>query len=186
MAAILPALRVDAPDTKLSRYFLPYQVRWINDASPMCLAEKSVRIGWTFADALKNVRKRLLHKNRDYLFATKDEASAVEYMRTVQRHADLFNFSKNQLSVAEKIFPRSEPDVAQDYFSLRKIYSGKRWVFTEGRNLLNAASHCDIAWAGALASQADLNAPPCGEIYLFPNTRMSQIVLARQVRALDG
>ena len=49
----------------------------------MCLAEKSVRIGWTFADALKNVRKRLLHKNRDYLFATKDEASAVEYMRTV-------------------------------------------------------------------------------------------------------
>ena len=92
----------------------------------------------------------------------------------------------NQLSVAEKIFPKGEPDVAQDYFSLRKIYSGKRWVFTEGRNLLNPASHCDIAWAGALASQADLNAPPCGEIYLFPNTRMSQIVLARQVRALDG
>jgi hypothetical protein len=92
----------------------------------------------------------------------------------------------NQLSVAEKVFPRSEPDVAQDYFALRKIYSGKRWVFTEGRNLLNSASHCDMAWAGALASQADVNPAPCGEIYLFPYTKMSQVVLARQVRALDG
>ena len=64
MAAILPALSVDAPDKKLSRYFLPYQVRWINDASPMCLAEKSVWIGWTFADALKNVRKRRRHRSR--------------------------------------------------------------------------------------------------------------------------
>lgn len=62
MPAILPSLTLDAPDKKLSRYFLPYQIRWIHDPSPMCLAEKSVRIGWTFADALKNVRKRLLHK----------------------------------------------------------------------------------------------------------------------------
>jgi len=60
----------------------------------------------------------------------------------------------NQLSVAEKIFPQSEPDVAQDFFSLRKLFVGKTWKFTEGRNLLNPASHGDIAWAGALASHA--------------------------------
>ncbi len=60
----------------------------------------------------------------------------------------------NQLSVAEKIFPRDEPDVAQDYFSLRKLFVGKTWKFTEGRNLLNPASHGDLAWAGALASHA--------------------------------
>ena len=101
MPAILPSLTLDAPDKKLSRYFLPYQIRWIHDQSPMCLAEKSVRIGWTFADALKNVRKRLLHKNRDYLFATKDEASAVEYMRTVQSHAELFNYTKYIVSHGE-------------------------------------------------------------------------------------
>jgi len=40
------------------------------------LAEKSVRIGWTYADAFKNVRKRLHFPNRDYLFATKDYQSA--------------------------------------------------------------------------------------------------------------
>jgi phage FluMu gp28-like protein len=63
----------------------------------------------------------------------------------------------NQLSVAEKIFPRGEPDVGQDFFSLRKIFSGKTWKFTEGRNLLNPASHCDIAWAGGLSTKADQN-----------------------------
>ncbi len=60
----------------------------------------------------------------------------------------------NQLSVAEKRFPRSEQDIAADFFALRKVYTGTRWVFTEGRNTLNAASHCDIAWAAALASDA--------------------------------
>jgi phage FluMu gp28-like protein len=60
----------------------------------------------------------------------------------------------NQLSVAEKRFPRSEHDIASDYFALKKIFNGNKWNFTEGKNSLNQASHCDIAWAGALASEA--------------------------------
>ena len=60
----------------------------------------------------------------------------------------------NQLSVAEKRFPRSQQDIAADFFALRKFYTGTRWTFTEGRNTFNPASHCDIAWAGALASHA--------------------------------
>jgi phage FluMu gp28-like protein len=65
----------------------------------------------------------------------------------------------NQLSVAEKHFPRSEADVAADYFALRKTHTGTRWAFSEGRNTLNAASHCDIAWAGALATHAHVETP---------------------------
>ena len=60
----------------------------------------------------------------------------------------------NQLSVAEKRFPRSQQDIAADFFALRKFYTGTRWTFTEGRNIFNPASHCDIAWAAALASHA--------------------------------
>ena len=60
----------------------------------------------------------------------------------------------NQLSVAQKRFPRSEQDIAADYFALRKIYTGNRWTFSETSNALNPASHCDIAWAAALASHA--------------------------------
>src|SRR5882672_2913378 len=60
----------------------------------------------------------------------------------------------NQLHTAQKRFPKSQQDIASDYFALRKEYSGTRWVFSEGRNALNPVSHCDIAWAGALASHA--------------------------------
>jgi phage FluMu gp28-like protein len=60
----------------------------------------------------------------------------------------------NQLSVAEKRFPRSDQDIAADFFALRKFYTGTRWTFSEGRNTFNPVSHCDIAWAGALATYA--------------------------------
>ena len=63
----------------------------------------------------------------------------------------------NQLSVAQKRFPRSHQDIAADYFSLRKSYHGTRWVFSEAPNPVNPASHCDIAWAGALATEAHNN-----------------------------
>lgn len=98
MAAILPALHLESSDKKLSRYFLPHQMVWIKDESRMRFAEKSVRIGWTFADAFKNVRKRLLFKNRDYLFATKDQASAVEYLQTCESFANIFNFTRSIVS----------------------------------------------------------------------------------------
>lgn len=98
MIAILPSINVEASDKKLSRYFLPHQMVWIKDEARMRFAEKSVRIGWTFADAFKNVRKRLLHKNRDYLFATKDQASAIEYLQTCEQFAEIFNFTKSIVS----------------------------------------------------------------------------------------
>jgi phage FluMu gp28-like protein len=60
----------------------------------------------------------------------------------------------NQLSVADKRFPRCEHDIASDFFALKKVFNGNRWAFAEGKNALNPVSHCDIAWAGALASEA--------------------------------
>ncbi len=62
----------------------------------------------------------------------------------------------NQLFVAEKRFPNDEQhrDIVSDFFALRKHNTGSKWLFTEAANPLNAASHCDIAWAGGLASKA--------------------------------
>jgi hypothetical protein len=60
----------------------------------------------------------------------------------------------NQLATAQKCFPKSQQDIAADFFALRKSYQGSRWVFAEGPNPLNPASHCDIAWSGALATHA--------------------------------
>src|SRR5262249_61865165 len=72
------------------------------------------------------------------------------------RKQDLGFALMNQLSVAEKHFPKDHPDIAADFFALRKIHTGTRWLFTEGRNHQNPASHCDIAWAAALATYAHI------------------------------
>src|SRR5882724_7895380 len=90
----------------LSKHFMPHQILWIQaeqaihdrGKQAIALAEKSVRIGWTYADAFKNVRKRLWFKNRDYLFATKDYASALEYIRQCYTFAEIFNLTKTILS----------------------------------------------------------------------------------------
>ena len=101
MAAILPAVDIGS-EAGASRHFLHYQVCWIMDIARMMLAEKSVRIGWTYCDAYRNVRKRILHKNRDYLFATKDQASAIEYLGICKKFIDLFKLTKNILTTGEE------------------------------------------------------------------------------------
>src|SRR5215831_2412773 len=95
MSALLPTLKLDS---SLPRHFLPYQVDWIEAEDTIhaagkqafAFAEKSVRIGWTYADAFKNVRKRLRFKKRDYLFATKDWPIHRNglLVRTYQTHFD--------------------------------------------------------------------------------------------------
>src|SRR3954464_15063007 len=101
MSAILPAFNIDSTSL-LAEYFMPHQIAWIQAEDPFheqkkqvfALAEKSVRIGWTFCDGFKNVRKRLRFKNRDYLFATKDWPSALEYMKDVYNFADAFGYTR--------------------------------------------------------------------------------------------
>ncbi len=73
----------------LLRHFMPHQIAWIEAELPLharglqaiALAKKSVRIGWTYADAFKNVRKRLWHKNRDYLLDLKSRLRAGIVLR---------------------------------------------------------------------------------------------------------
>ncbi len=96
MSIILPNLRIDS-EKIVSKHFLDYQCAWIFDESRMMLAEKSVRIGWTYCDAFRNVRKRIIHPDRDYLFATKDQASAIEYIGLCMKFIELFNLAGNVL-----------------------------------------------------------------------------------------
>src|SRR5437016_10129708 len=108
MPAILPRIHIDHAPI-LTRFFLPYQIHWIQaeDAihaqgkQAFALAEKSVRIGWTYADAFKNVRKRLRFKERDYLFATKDYPSALDYIRLCYKFAELHDYARAILSHSE-------------------------------------------------------------------------------------
>ena len=102
--------KIDSDGT-LSGRFMPHQINWIQAENAIrergqqaiALAEKSVRIGWTYADAFKNVRKRLRFKKRDYLFATKDYPSALEFMTLCQEFADLHDYARSIVSHGEQI-----------------------------------------------------------------------------------
>jgi len=94
---------------RLSYFFLP-----IPFAAVAVAQEKSIRIGWTYADAFKNVRKRLRFKKRDYLFATKDYPSALEFMTLCQDFADLHDYARSIVSHGEQIL-KLEPGGATGF-----------------------------------------------------------------------
>jgi len=56
-------------------YFLPYQVRWILDESRTSIAEKSRRVGFTYAEAYRSVERRLKLGTNHY-FASRDRETA--------------------------------------------------------------------------------------------------------------
>lgn len=129
MAAIIPAHDIDT-EAAASRHFLEYQVAWIFDEARMMLAEKSVRIGWTYCDAYRNVRKRLLHKDRDYLFATKDQASAIEYLGICKKFIELFKLTRNILiSGEETVKVKGADGITEEVkFSFIKFTNGSRII----------------------------------------------------------
>src|SRR5205814_1545482 len=100
---------IESPST-FRDHFVKHQVDWIMAEEPIheqgkqaiALAEKSIRIGWTYADAFKNVRKRILFKNRDYLFATKDYPSAREYVNQCKKFAEIFDLTQSIVSSGEQ------------------------------------------------------------------------------------
>src|SRR6266568_3038298 len=127
MPAILPAINLES-ESSLLRHLMRHQVNWILAEEPIhsqgrqafALAEKSVRIGFTHADGLKNVRKRLRFKKRDYLFATKDYPSALEFMRLCYGFAELLDFTRAVISHGE------------DYLSVSRLGpDGKPTGFTD-------------------------------------------------------
>src|SRR5882762_6761672 len=108
MSAVLPFIKIDSASL-LANYFTHYQICWIGAEDPFheakkqvcALAEKSVRVGWTFCDGFKNVRKRLRFPRRDYLFVTRDLPSALENMNQVYDFADLFGYTRDMLTRGE-------------------------------------------------------------------------------------
>jgi phage FluMu gp28-like protein len=115
---------------------------------------------WTFMRKLSAVEARgdETGLGRQICWETKGQfPNQFEGVNFSSKKHDMGFTLMNQLSTAEKVLSldQAHDDIAQDFFSMRKTFSGGRWHFSEGRNNLNPASHCDMAWAGALASEAD-------------------------------
>src|SRR5689334_6884951 len=148
MSAILPFINIDRTSL-LARYFTQYQIAWIMAEDPFheakkqvfALAEKSVRIGWTFCDGFKNVRKRLRFKNRDYLFVTKDWPSAIEYMKDVYNFADMLGYARAVLSHGEDLVKVKGLDPAGNPTSLTEEVKIGYIKFDNGSRIIAFSSN---------------------------------------------
>src|SRR6267142_2982506 len=148
MPAILPSVKIDS-DSMLSEYFMTQQVAWILGEDELhaqkkqvfAIGEKSVRVGWTYGDPFKNVRKRLRFPKRDYLLTTKDYPSAIEYMRLAHEFTDLFKFTRAIVSHGEdflkvnRIGPDGRPTSFQEEIKISYV------KFDNGSRIIAFSAH---------------------------------------------
>ncbi len=89
---------VAAPNARSASYFLPYQVRWFNDASRFKLGEKSRRVGFTYAQSYEDVRDAAREENpMDVWFSSADESAAREYMLYCEQWTKLYKIAAESL-----------------------------------------------------------------------------------------
>lgn len=73
-------------------YFLPYQVRWLQDRSRYKICEKSRRIGMTYAQSYEDVRDAArMTGGMDVWFSSADESAAIEYVLYCRKFAQVIN-----------------------------------------------------------------------------------------------
>lgn len=104
----------------LSSYFLPYQVKWINDHSRFKIVEKSRRVGMTYAQSYEDVRDAAKQDGMDVWFSSADESAAAEYILYCRQWAQLFDAAAEYLG---EVVIDSEKDIKA--LSI-KFSSGKR------------------------------------------------------------
>jgi phage FluMu gp28-like protein len=93
---------------KHSGYFLPYQVKWINDNSRFKIVEKSRRVGMTYAQSYEDVRDAARQDGMDVWFSSADESAAAEYILYCQQWAKLFDAAAEYLG---EVVIDSEKDI---------------------------------------------------------------------------
>src|SRR5687768_7951690 len=76
-------------DDLIERYLLPYQRQWVRSPEAVCVAEKSRRIGWTYASAFRAVDRRVWLKT-DLFYTSADLSAAREFIEACQRWAGIF------------------------------------------------------------------------------------------------
>ncbi len=74
-----------------TKYFLPYQIAWLNDNAKVKLWEKSRRIGATYVQAYEDVRDCILKKVPAVWFSSADESAAKEYILYCAQWAKIFD-----------------------------------------------------------------------------------------------
>lgn len=82
-----------------SKYFLPYQVRWLKDESDVKVWEKSRRIGATYVQSYEDVRDCVRKKVPAVWFSSADESAAREYIAYCEQWIRMFHTAAESLGL---------------------------------------------------------------------------------------
>jgi len=91
-----------------NKYFLPYQIDWLNDNSRVKIWEKSRRIGATYVQSYEDVRDCVSGTVPAVWFSSADESAAKEYIIYCAKWAKLFDAGAHDLG---EVVLDSEKDI---------------------------------------------------------------------------
>ncbi|MES2596056.1 MAG: hypothetical protein V4662_12005 [Verrucomicrobiota bacterium] len=91
----------------LSRFWLPYQEDWISDEARRKIAEKSRRVGLTWAEEWRRVERISSQGARyDAYITSKDEGLAKQFIRECKQHSQVFRVA--ELEADEEVFGKGK------------------------------------------------------------------------------
>ncbi len=89
-------------------YFLPYQIRWLNDESRRKIWEKSRRIGATYVQSYEDVRDCVKVPGLPVWFSSADESAAKEYILYCEQWSKIYKAAGRILSIGEEILDKEK------------------------------------------------------------------------------
>jgi phage FluMu gp28-like protein len=126
-----PLADIDVADTPAA--LLPYQQRWIADDSPLKIAEKSRRIGLTWAEAADNVLIASSEGGSNVFYISATQDMAIEYIEACAMWARHFDMAAGEIE--EGIFLEGDGKDAKAIKTYKIDFpkSGKRIVALSSR-----------------------------------------------------
>jgi phage FluMu gp28-like protein len=104
---------------------LPYQIKWIQDTSPVKIWEKSRRIGASWCEAFDAVTIAAAKKGQNYWYISANKEMALEFIEDTAYWARWFQSAAS--AVEEFLFEDETPDGKRSIQAYRiKFASGKR------------------------------------------------------------
>ena len=127
LAALIPNTTQSAAPAVL----LPYQQRWIADESQLKIAEKSRRIGLTWAEAADDVLIASADHGQNVYYIGYNQDMAIEYIEACGMWAKSFNQAAGEIE--EGIWEEDKADKHIKTYTIRFPGSGRRIVALSSR-----------------------------------------------------
>lgn len=132
MSAVVNPLD-DIPHSDTPAALLPYQQRWIADDAPLKIAEKSRRIGLTWAEAADNVLIASSESGSNVFYISATQDMAIEYVEACAMWARHFDMAASEIEEGLFLDGEGKDAKAIKTYKIDFPKSGKRVVALSSR-----------------------------------------------------